>query len=113
MRSIQNDRAWAGRWKACARHNDGNPRQEPHDPHLNSSPALMDCGETCRFFGGSKPINASTLYRGIKGGRFPRPVKIGPGLSRWVRAECQRALELMMAERHLTRDGSRPLAGNN
>jgi predicted DNA-binding transcriptional regulator AlpA len=66
----------------------------------NPPPKLMDREETCRYFGGSKPINASTLYRGVKSGRFPKPVKIGPGSSRWILWECEKVLELMMAERN-------------
>ena len=60
---------------------------------------LLDKAETCRFFGGSRPINPATLYRGIREGRFPRPVKVGPGTSRWLRAECEAALAAMVSER--------------
>jgi len=56
---------------------------------------LLDRADTCRFFGGSKPIDPSTLYRGIRQGRYPRPVKVGPGSSRWLRAECEAALQRM------------------
>jgi len=60
----------------------------------------MDVGETCRFFGGhSSPLNPSTLYRGVKAGKYPGPVKIGDGTSRWLRGECKRALRRMIAER--------------
>jgi predicted DNA-binding transcriptional regulator AlpA len=56
---------------------------------------LLDRREVCRFFGGTKPIDPATLYRGIRKGRFPKPVKIGPGSSRWLRAECEAALAQM------------------
>jgi hypothetical protein len=49
---------------------------------------LFDRAETCAFFGGTRPIDASTLYRGIKTGRYPKPVKIGPGSSRCPLCEC-------------------------
>jgi predicted DNA-binding transcriptional regulator AlpA len=42
----------------------------------NGSPLLLDRGEVCRFFGGTKPIDPATLYRGIRDGRFPRPVRL-------------------------------------
>jgi hypothetical protein len=45
-------------------------------------PELLDRGEVCRYFGGTRPINPATLYRGIRQGRYPRPVKVGPGSSR-------------------------------
>ena len=57
---------------------------------------LMDRGEVCRYFGGSRPLNAATLYRGIRQGRYPRPVKVGPGSSRWLRSECELALQAMV-----------------
>jgi predicted DNA-binding transcriptional regulator AlpA len=62
-------------------------------------PELMDVGEVCRFFGGTKPINPATLYRGIRQGRYPKPVKVGPGSSRWRREECEAVLREMEAVR--------------
>jgi predicted DNA-binding transcriptional regulator AlpA len=55
---------------------------------------LLDRVEVCRFFGGTRPLNPATLYRGIRKGRFPVPVKVG-GSSRWLRAECESALAQM------------------
>jgi predicted DNA-binding transcriptional regulator AlpA len=60
---------------------------------------LLDRAEACRYFGGSKPIDPSTLYRGIRQGRYPRPVKVGPGSSRWLREECEAALRSMVEGR--------------
>jgi len=59
-------------------------------------PELLDRDEVCRFFGGTKPIDAATLYRGIRVGRYPKPVKVGPGSSRWLRSECETALKVMV-----------------
>jgi predicted DNA-binding transcriptional regulator AlpA len=56
---------------------------------------LLDRREVCRFFGGTRPLNAATLYRGIRKGRYPQPVKVGPGSSRWLRSECEAALRVM------------------
>jgi predicted DNA-binding transcriptional regulator AlpA len=55
---------------------------------------LLDKAEVLRLFGGSKPINASTLYRGIRKGRYPRPIKLSPGCSRWLLAECEAVIRL-------------------
>ena len=52
---------------------------------------LLDRREVCRFFGGTKPLDPATLYRGIRKGRYPAPVKVGPGSSRWLRGECEAA----------------------
>lgn len=59
---------------------------------------MMDVRETCAFFGGSKPIHAGSLYRGIRSGHYPQPVKIGPGTSRWLRSECEAALTAILAQ---------------
>jgi predicted DNA-binding transcriptional regulator AlpA len=55
-----------------------------------SSPAttldLVDIDEGCRVAGGdAKPISRATFYRHVKSGRFPPPVKVTPGISRWQR----------------------------
>ena len=66
-----------------------------------SEVALWDRREVCRFFGGNRPIDPATLYRGIRKGRYPMPVKVGPGSSRWLRAECEAALGALVQERSL------------
>ncbi len=60
---------------------------------------LLDAKEACRILGGSRPINNATLYRGIADGRFPAPVKLGGGLSRWVKTELLAAIHKFMAAR--------------
>jgi predicted DNA-binding transcriptional regulator AlpA len=69
--------------------------------HANSvgPVGLLDRAETCRFFGGTRPIHPATLYRGIREGRFPRAVKVGPGSSRWLHSECEVALAAMVEAR--------------
>jgi predicted DNA-binding transcriptional regulator AlpA len=59
---------------------------------------LLDREAACAFFGGTKPINVATLYRGIRRGRYPKPVKVG-GSSRWLRSECEAALRVMVEGR--------------
>jgi predicted DNA-binding transcriptional regulator AlpA len=60
---------------------------------------LLDRKAVCLFFGGTRPLNPATLYRGICKGRYPKPVKIGPGSSRWLRSECEAALATMVEDR--------------
>jgi predicted DNA-binding transcriptional regulator AlpA len=55
----------------------------------------LDLRSVCRFFGGTKPLHPATVYRNIKAGRFPKPVKIA-GSSRWLRSECQACLQQMV-----------------
>lgn len=60
---------------------------------------LLDKDAVCRLIGGTRPINSATLYRGIRKGRYPRPVKVGPGSSRWLRNECESALQSLIEGR--------------
>jgi len=57
---------------------------------------LLDISEVCRLFG---DVNASTIYRWVKAERLPKPVRIGPGTSRWFRHECEAALVSMVEAR--------------
>jgi len=66
---------------------------------MESSAELLDRDAACRFFGGTRPLNAATLYRGIAAGRYPKPVHVGPGSSRWLRAECEAVLQAMLERR--------------
>jgi predicted DNA-binding transcriptional regulator AlpA len=59
---------------------------------------LLAKQDVCRLFGGSKPLNASTLYRQIKKGLLPPPLKVG-GSSRWLLSECREVLRVMMEAR--------------
>ncbi len=59
---------------------------------------LLDRTAACKFFGGTKPIHPASLYRGVRQGRYPRPVKVG-SLSRWLRSECEAALAAMAGAR--------------
>jgi predicted DNA-binding transcriptional regulator AlpA len=59
----------------------------------------LDTTATCRFFGGTKPIHPATLWRGVKAGRYPKPVKLGPNSNRWVRSECKAARAALIAAR--------------
>ncbi len=70
---------------------DSNSAREP--------PKLMDRQAVQAFFGGSRPLNHVTLYRGIKSGIFPKPIKIGKTMVRWLRSECEDALRAMIAAR--------------
>ena len=62
-------------------------------------PELLDRDAVCCFFGGNRRINAATLYRGIRKGRYPKPIKVGPGSSRWLRSECESALQSLIEGR--------------
>ena len=76
-----------------------NAETDADDRTFANNVDLLDADATCRFFGGSRPINPATLYRGVKAGRYPRPIKVGPGMSRWIKSECEEARQHMIAER--------------
>jgi predicted DNA-binding transcriptional regulator AlpA len=58
---------------------------------------LLDLVAVCRFLGGSRPINPSTFYRGIKAGRYAKGIKVGPKSVRWSRSKLIEDLERMQA----------------
>ena len=62
---------------------------------MNNDVSLLDRRAVCLLFGGNKPLNAATLYRGTRLGRFPAPIKVG-GSSRWLREECEATLAMMV-----------------
>jgi hypothetical protein len=43
---------------------------------------MITVGEACRIIGGDEPIHAATYYRGVRAGRYPRPVHVSPGVAR-------------------------------
>ena len=63
---------------------------------------LVDETTACQIIGGANtPIHRATLWRGIKAGRYPRPLKVGPGTNRWREAELVAVLEKAAAEREV------------
>jgi predicted DNA-binding transcriptional regulator AlpA len=67
--------------------------------HASRDDELLDLRTVCVVFGGNRPLHPATLYRGIRKGRYPAPIKVGPGSSRWLRSECTAALQSMIAGR--------------
>jgi predicted DNA-binding transcriptional regulator AlpA len=65
---------------------------------IAAEPGLLDINEVCSFFGGTKPLAPCTIYRGM-GKLYPKPVKVGPNTSRWLRYECVEALNKIIAAR--------------
>jgi predicted DNA-binding transcriptional regulator AlpA len=55
---------------------------------------LVSLDIACEVIGGKQsPIAPSTLYRGIRLGKFPKPLKIGPGTNRWRLSELKAVLD--------------------
>lgn len=68
--------------------------------HQNALSDLADEATACRIIGGENtPIHRSTLWRGINAGRYPKPLKIGPGSNRWRISELVAVLEKAAAAR--------------
>jgi hypothetical protein len=59
--------------------------------------ALLDIGAVRVLFGGTKPLHPATIYRHVRAGTIPPPIKISAGCSRWSLAECEAALARMTA----------------
>lgn len=63
---------------------------------------LVDESVACQIIGGrNSPIHRSTLWRGINAGRYPRPLKVGPGANRWRVGELLGVLERAAAAREV------------
>jgi predicted DNA-binding transcriptional regulator AlpA len=77
--------------------NSGRNTEMPTMP--TNSEEFLDRGAVCGFFGGNRPINPATLYRGIAAGRFPKPIRVAPNTSRWLKSECEAAREALIAAR--------------
>jgi len=55
---------------------------------------LIDEHAACQVLGGvATPIHRSTLWRGIRAGRYPAPIKVGPATNRWDEAELIACIE--------------------
>lgn len=64
---------------------------------------LVDEAMACHILGGEHtPIHRSTFWRGIKAGRYPKPLKIGPGTNRWRIADLQAVIERAAGAREST-----------
>lgn len=59
----------------------------------NAAPVLVDEAGACRRIGGENtPIHRSTLWRGIRAGRYPQPLKRGTRINRWSVDDIDAAL---------------------
>jgi predicted DNA-binding transcriptional regulator AlpA len=72
-------------------------RPQMTTPKPADADRLLDRRSVCVFFGN---IHPATIYRHIRDGRIPRPVKVG-GSSRWLRSECEQALLKMLEARNV------------
>jgi len=51
---------------------------------------LLSAKQVCAFFG---RIHLSTLYRGMRRGVYPSPIRVGERSVRWRKSECEDALQ--------------------
>src|SRR5215211_3115438 len=65
-------------------------RNPPDRSSATSEPddELWDRQRVLEYFGGSKPIHTSTLYRGVNSGIYPPPMNVSPNAVRWIGQEC-------------------------
>lgn len=61
---------------------------------------LLSIDDLCKKVGGeSKPVNPSTVYRLVKAGKLPKPIKIAPGISRWDEREADESIDRLAEAR--------------
>lgn len=64
---------------------------------------LVDEGSARAIIGGAgTPISRATLWRGVKSGRYPKPLKVGPASNRWRRDELIAVIEKAAAAREVS-----------
>ena len=51
------------------------------------------------YFGGNRHCTLSTLYRASSDGIYPKPVHVSAQPVRWLKSECEAALDRMIAAR--------------
>lgn len=57
---------------------------------------LFDRHACCTLIGGeARPVHPATLYRLIRAGKWPAPVRIG-GLARWRSDQCEAARAVLI-----------------
>jgi predicted DNA-binding transcriptional regulator AlpA len=76
-------------------------------PPTTTAIEFLDRSTVLKFFGGSRPLHVSTLYRGMRNGRYPRPVHVSGNSVRWIKSECEAALDRMIAARDETKPSER------
>jgi predicted DNA-binding transcriptional regulator AlpA len=60
---------------------------------------LLDVKAACQLIGGSRPIHPATFWRGVKAGRYSKPIAVGPNLRRWYQSELEADVARAAAER--------------
>lgn len=63
-------------------------------------PDWVEEATACKIIGGENtPIHRSTLWRGIKAGRYSRPTKVAPRTNRWSASALIADVERTAVER--------------
>ena len=61
---------------------------------------LVDEAGACRVIGGAEtPIHRTTLWKGIKRGLYPKPLRVGAKTNRWIRSELLAVIDRAAAQR--------------
>ena len=82
--------------------------KSPHpDTKTAAASRLLDMDGVRTKLGGSRPVDASTVYRLIQQGRLPKPLKIGARIARWAEQEIDEAIQRRADARA---DGSKSFA---
>lgn len=71
------------------------------EPRENNTTRLIRIGTLREKLGGPDP---ASVYRWIKDGKLPRPIKIGRRASRWVEAEVDEAIRRFTEARDAATD---------
>lgn len=66
---------------------------------MNDDDDLIDMEGVCTLLGGAKtPLHRATIFKHIRTGKLPKPLKIGGG-NRWLKSEILAVIERAKLER--------------
>ena len=81
------------------------PSEDSNDnAYGNELPFFLDVVVT--FFGGTKPLSKTTVWRMVKAQKLKPPIPVNGG-KRWTRPDCEEARDQMIAARHKSKRSPR------
>lgn len=62
---------------------------------MNGNPTAVGLRRLASIIGpdGPIPVSRSTWWAGVKSGRFPAPVKLGPRITAWRESDIQKLID--------------------
>lgn len=78
--------------------------KQPHTNQSNAFPRLMRL-DAIVGPKGCIPVSASSWWAGVKSGRYPQPVKLGPRTTAWKSEDIQKLIDNGVANASASMEG--------